>query len=612
MRLQDVIHKLTAGSGARALTVLLVFFGMVGLGVWYDLAAFRNLATIEGMDGAQLARHLSQGDGFVTDFVRPFSVRLLKDHREAKAPLLERHPDLANAPLYPVLLAGALRLMPFAYPDLSDPESAAVKRFGIYVPDLWIAMVNQLLFFLAVWLVFRLAKRLLDDTAAWLSAGVLAGSDLFWRLSLSGLSTMLLAVLFLALVDVLSRLEPETREGATRTPAWLGRMAALAGVVVGLAGLTRYGCAFLIVPVVLFLVGLPGRRGGLAFICVVTFVLTMTPWVVRNWLVSGTPFGTAGYAVFQTTTLFPGLDLERSLNPDFSLVTVVDLLRKMVLGLREVLEKELPRLGGSWVTGFFLAGLLVPFRSPTLGRLRNFLLGCLGVLALIQAAARTGLSTDSPEINSENLLVVVSPLVFVFGVSLFLMLVGQFGVKTPSFRGMAMSLFMGLAAAPLLFSLFMPVRSPLAYPPYFPPHIQEKAHWMEEKDVIMSDMPWAVAWYGQRQSIWLSLKYREDVSPKYRNDFYSFQGMDKPIGALYLSARTLKTVETQTLVSGLTGGSSDKWEQRVQDWDSFLLLGVFLRHEIPSGFPLKQAPFGLYPELFLAHSERNSEKPIKE
>ena len=61
MPLQDFIHKLTEGSGSRALKLALVFFAMVGLGVWYDLAAFKNLSSIEGMDAAQLARNLGEG-----------------------------------------------------------------------------------------------------------------------------------------------------------------------------------------------------------------------------------------------------------------------------------------------------------------------------------------------------------------------------------------------------------------------------------------------------------------------------------------------------------------------------------------------------------------------
>ena len=608
MPLQDIIHKFTEGTGARLLTLVLVFFGMVGLAIWYDLAAFKNLSTIEGMDNAQLARNLSEGQGFTTGFVRPFSLHLVKRHRADGDPLLaDRHPDLANAPIYPALLALALKAMPFSFPD-----TVAARQFSVYLPDLWIAIVNQLLFFVAVWMVFRLARRLLDEPAAWVSAAVFAGSEVFWRLSASGLSTLLLIVLFLGLADVLSRIEPETREGATRGGGWLMAMGALAGLLAGLAGMTRYSFGFIIVPVVMFLAGLPGsRRAGLLSACIGLFLLTMTPWVIRNWVVCGTPFGTAGYALFQNTPLFPGLELERMLNPDFSLVEGAELWRKLMVGIREGMEKDLPRLGGSWVTGFFLAGLLMPFRSTTLSRLRGFVLSSLIVLTVVQGLGRTGLTADTPEVNSENLLVVVAPLVFVFGVSLFFVLIGQFGVKAPSFRLFAMGLFVLLACAPLLLSLFMPQRSALAYPPYYPPYIQEKARWVGEKDLIMSDFPWAVSWYGRRQSVWLSLKYREEVSPKYRNDFYVLNGLNKPIRALYLSARTLKTLETQGLAPWLRGAGSDNWEEAVSDWDSFVLLGVYLKREIPTGFPLKQAPFGLFPELFLAHSERNPGKPIK-
>jgi 4-amino-4-deoxy-L-arabinose transferase-like glycosyltransferase len=587
---------------------MLVFFGMVGLGVWYDLAAFKNLSTIEGMDAAQLGRNLSKGDGFTTQFVRPFSMHLVQKHRaDGDALLAERHPDLANAPLYPLLLAGVLKAMPFGYPD-----TTAVKQFSVYAPDLWIAIFNQLLFFFAVWLVFRLGRRLFDESVAWVSAAVFAGTDLFWRFSVSGLSTMLLIVIFLAIIEVLSRVEPQTREGATRSEGWVTRMAVAAGVLAGLAGLTRYSFGWIIVPVVAFLAMLPTpRRPVLVMSCIAMFLVVMAPWVVRNFFVSGTPFGTAGYALFQNTSLFSGLDLERTINPDFSLMTGADLWRKLVVGTREIIEKELPRLGGSWVSAFFLVGLLVPFRNPTLSRLRVFVMIALLVAMVAQALGRTGLSADSLEVNSENLLVVFAPAVFLFGVSLFFVLLEQFGLKTPAFRLFAMSAFTLLASLPLVFTLLMPEHRAWAYPPYYPPYIQEKAQWVEGKDLVMADFPWAVAWYGDRQSVWLSLKYREDTSLKFRNDFQTLNNQGKPIRALYLSARTVKSIETQALEPWMQGVGAENWEEAVSDWDSFVLLGAYLKHEVPTGFPLKRAPFGLHPELFLADSERNTEKSIK-
>jgi hypothetical protein len=609
MTLQDFIHKFTEGSGSRALKLAMVFFAMVGLGVWYDAAAFKNLSTIEGMDAAQLARNLGEGRGFTTEFVRPLSLHLLKGRRAANEPVLtDQHPDLANAPLYPVLLALALKVMPFPYPDL-----AAVKDFSVYTPDLCIAIFNQVLFFVAVWMVWRLARRLFDEPVAWVSAGAFAGSDLFWRFSVSGQSTLLLIVIVLGVVEVLARMEPETREGATRSEGWLLRMAAFAGLLVGLAGMTRYSFGWLIAPVALFLGSLPTpRKAGMMACAVATFVLVMAPWVIRNVALAGTPFGTAGYAVLQNTGLYSEHQLERTLNPDFSLMDGAMIWHKLLTGLREILEKELPRLGGSWVSAFFLVGLMVPFRNPTLRRLRSFLLGSLGTLLVVQALGRTGLSAESPEVNSENLLVVLAPVVLMLGVSLFFMLLEQFGMKMPAFRLFAVGAFTLVAAAPLLFSLMMPSRSALSYPPYYPPDIQEKARWMEPQDLIMADFPWAVAWYGHRQCVWLSLSHREAAGQKFHNDFYELNKQGKPIGALYLSARTLRTMEMRPIMDWVRRDArGEDWEPYVGDWESFVLVGVYLFREIPSGFPLKQAPFGVVGELFLAQTERSARKPIK-
>ena len=605
MHIQEFIHKYSEGAGSRLIKLTLVFFAMVGLAVWYNAAAFKNLSTIEGMDAAQVARNLGEGRGFTTDFVRPFSLFLVKQHGATNEVVLkDNHPDLAQAPLYPALLAVALKAMPFKSPDLAN-----VRDFSVYTPDLWIAGFNQLLFLIAVWQVWRLGRRLFDEPVAWVSAGVFAGADLFWRFSVSGQSTMLLVVLLLALVDVLARLEPQTREGATWSEGKLLGVAALAGLLTGLLGMTRYSFGWLILPVGFFLGALvTPRRVAMIAVAMVAFLAVMAPWMARNMAVSGTLFGTASYALVQETPFYPGLELERTLNPDFSIVQGGQIWTKTLTGVREILEKELPRLGGSWVTAFFLVSLMMPFRNPTLQRLRWFIVGSLMLMILVQAAGRTGLSKESPDVNTENQLVVLAPLAFLFGTSLFFVMLDQFGAQAVAIRNFAMGLLVMVAAGPLFFSLLMPVRTAVTYPPYYPPWIQEKAHWLEKNDALMADFPWATAWYGHRQSIWLSLKHREDASLKRRNDFYAFADLGKPIRALYLSARTLKTIETRTLEAWVQRESRVEWEPYVEDWESFALVGVSLFREVPTGFPLRQAPFGPLPELFLTESERSVTK----
>src|SRR5687767_8997375 len=144
-RLQEIIHKVEHGPAYRylAYVVGIIFFATVA--VCYDLALYRNLSTIEGMDAAQLARNLAEGKGYHTDFVRPFSIHLLQKHRGQTNALPEMHPDLANPPVYPALLAGTLNLMPFGY-----EVTSGIDTFRIHPPDMWITGVNQVLFLIAI------------------------------------------------------------------------------------------------------------------------------------------------------------------------------------------------------------------------------------------------------------------------------------------------------------------------------------------------------------------------------------------------------------------------------------------------------------------------------
>src|SRR5262249_15721078 len=129
---------------------------------------------------------------------------------------------------------------------------------------------------------------------------------------------------------------------------------------------------------------------------------------------------------------------------------------------------------------------------------------------------------------------------------------------------------------------------------------------------MMSDFPWAVAWYGHRQCVWLSLKYSEEPAVRFRNDFEAMNQCGKPIQALYLSDRTMKSVATAPLQAWVTRRErGEHWEPYAEDGEGFVLVGAFLFREVPTGFALKHPPFGLLPELFLTDSERPAGKPIK-
>ena len=204
MLVQSIIHRLEVGGGLRLLKYFLIALGLLALVLTYNLRGFKNMSNPEAMDAAQLARNLAENKGYSTLFIRPFSVYLLRktyadkfgpapvgdlsDRGQLKTP----HPDLANPPVYPLVLAGLMKVAPAM--GYQEASGAAVKvggkrvnawtrggNFAVYPPDFWIGAFNQLLFLLMVVMVFFLARQLFDTTVAYASAAVFLGTDLFWR-----------------------------------------------------------------------------------------------------------------------------------------------------------------------------------------------------------------------------------------------------------------------------------------------------------------------------------------------------------------------------------------------------------------------------------------------
>lgn len=599
--LQTTIHKLEVGGGQRYLRYTALALAVLFIGLRYDLHAFKNMFTPEGMDAAQLARNISEGRGYTTQFIRPFSIYLEEQYNQSKgvvsgtnaaaldfARVKTAHPDLANAPVYPIVLAGLMKILPFDFAvDLHSRFWSSDGKFMIYQPDFLIALFNQILLLGAVVLTFFIALKLFDSGVAWLSAILVLGCNLLWRFSISGISTLLLLVIFLALTWCILKIEElarQTQPNANRLFAF----AIATGILTGVGALTRYAFGWAIIPVAVFLILFSGQRRVLYVLSALgAFIIILAPWIVRNYAVSGTPFGTAGYAIVEGTFLFPRFQLERSLHPDLShALWLTPYTQKLVGGVRDILEKGLPNLGGGWASTFFLAGLLLQFRSIAIKRMRYFLLMCLGVFIIVQSLGETYLSTETPDVNSENLLVLLAPLVFIYGVSLFFTLLDQMTMPIYELRYVVMAVFVAICCLPMVFAL-APIRTTtLAYPPYYPPEIQQSAGWLKNDDLMMSDIPWAVAWYGDRQCVWLSLNAQ--------NDFFAISDDIKTIHALYL---TPETMDGKLL--------SDWILPREFSWGSFILQAV-TQGQTPPNFPLRYSPpqVKYLPErLFLADAE---------
>lgn len=603
--IQEWIYHWSEGAGSRTLKFALLLLSVVALAAVYDLRAWRHFEQPEAMEQAQLGRNLARGEGYVTRVIHPLAVHLLQKQAVLKAEEARRKlpadeaqwtpeqrqafeqllaparlggpmPELSHPPLYPLLLAGLMKAWPL------DEVVPAQNRPARYGPELAIVLLNQALLFVLVWLAYTLARRLFDEGVAWLTAVVLMGTELIWRLTMSGGSTLLVMVLLMALIWCLVWLERGAEEfyGGWR----LAGLGLLAGLVLGAGMLTRYAFAWLAAPVVLFIVAhLGARRWLVLMLTLLTAAALIAPWLWRNHQLSGTFFGTASYVLYEGTPSFPATTLPRSLEPDFTHIEALDLPLKLVQGLRQILPEDLPRLGGTWVSAFFLVGLLVPFRRPVLSRLRLFTLVSLLLLVGVQALIATPRQA-SRETGGENVLVWLTPLIIMFGVALFFTLLDQARAAVWEARPLFVGAFILLAVAPLVVRLLPPRTPMMAYPPYAPRVIQAVSVWMQPDELMMSDIPWAVAWYGQRTCIWLPLNSEADFQAIHRQH---------PVKALYLTPQTLDNRFLSQWVQGENQG-----------WGMFIAQ-CLLRREVPTGFPLKHAYADLFPEqLFLTDRER--------
>jgi hypothetical protein len=310
------------------------------------------------------------------------------------------------------------------------------------------------------------------------------------------------------------------------------------------------------------------------------------PWIARNLAVSGTLFGTSGYAVVEGTFAFSGSRLMQSLTPD---MTSAYWLRPYLVKLKDnldmLLNTDLLRLGGGWMAILFLAGLLLGLRNIVARRVRYFTMICIGVFLVVAALGQTEFSATAPDGTPQSLLVLLTPLVVIFGVAFFLTLLNQMNAPTIEVRYTVIGLIVFLMYQPLIMTLLPPRLNPVAYPPYYPPDIQKFSDWIKPDELVMSDVPWAVAWYGDRPCVWTTLNCQYEFNSL--NDFV------KPVNALYL---TLDTLNGKFL--------SECYQGSVDNWRNFAYK-TLAYNQLPNKFPLRKFPLdSLRSGLFITDRQR--------
>lgn len=509
------------GGGARWVRTALLCVAVVALSARYSWSQFHGLPSEWTLQQAELGRQLERGKGFTTEVNYPQTYAVLKARGVPFNPK-EYYPELHHAPLYAIVLAAVFKVAPEALWK-HIPESP-----NGWAPDYVVLAVNLVLFWVAVWLVWRLARRLFDERVAWIAAFGTALSVTLWQQTVAVSGLPLLMVLTLGAFLVLAVGEEEWKENMGFSLSLAKRMAAL-GALGALLFLTEYSAGLVSLAIIGYLAWRIQGAARWPALGVLVGVMTLfvAPWFARNVAVVGHPLGLAwqnlALKADDTTAMPAAMRNTATVEPPG--IEMRKLANKGLTGMERNLKERLWSGGAMIFTAFFVAGLAYQFRHSPTNRVRWCFALTLLVLLAGQAYFNSG---ESPRLPAYYL----APLLIVFGAAFFFVLVDSQTGLTSHWRWVAAGL-LAVQALPLVRDCLEPRKVHFFYPPYFPQLFMELKRDTDARFVpgaaIAADVPAGAAWYGQ-QRVW--------ARPERIRDFYEIT-VQQPIGALLLTPVTL-------------------------------------------------------------------------
>jgi hypothetical protein len=494
---QDFVYSADMGTLRKIVVRISALLVICLIGLYYGVTQYNGLKYATAMDQAQLAHQIADGEGFTTKLVRPLALWQLKEKKgiEDRQTPVDAFPDTVNAPAYPALVATAFKIIRPKF----DVETSELKDWSMFSPERVILVLNLLLILLASVLLYCWTRSMFDEEAALVALILFVLCDQVWQLSISGLDfawTFCLVSGLAWLVHAVLRLEGEERHNLAMG-LYLGGAA-----LVGLMGLTRY--AFL--PLILAYLVLGGLVLGRKWMAVplasLIWLLLVAPWLVRNHHVSGNPFGLSWVWIYADTPRIEGSMVWRMFTPDAgTFFNYRQFIRSFLYGVEGQISYLSILMGGGVLLAAALGSVLHRFKTFEVQTQRWFWIGVIVLMGMTGAVLFRHDSTQ--EIIETGMLTGFLPVLCAFGAAFIFIMVERLGFKFWMIKYIVVAAICVVHGSALFLRMAAPAPGPFAYPPYFPPMIILTKSWVEPGEAMMSDIPWATAWYDDRVSLWL-------------------------------------------------------------------------------------------------------------
>ncbi|MCU0797589.1 MAG: glycosyltransferase family 39 protein [Akkermansiaceae bacterium] len=492
--------------GATIVRWLLFFVVLIALTLIHLLVLFRGLGTPQAMEQAQLGRQVARGEGFQTKVIKPLELHLAENQEGSDVALVGLR-DTYHSPLNPLVLGSVFKLVGA---DQEDSWKIPKKQL-IYPLDRVVALVSTVFFMMAIGVTYLLVSRIFDGKIAGFTAALMLLCDLFWQFSQSGLPQMLLLLLFTCGLYFSFRTIENQEEGKSSFVQPL-----LAALFFSLMVLTHWITAWIFFGFIIF-AAIAFRPRGLIALSSLGILFAAVIWpLLRMADITGQPFGSARFVFYNGLSSGSEAAIMRTLDLGSAPLLLDGLLLK-ILGTTLVQASNLiPFLGGILAAPIFFVALLHPFKRLAIARFR-WLIALMWLCAAVGMAIFGINSTDALHPNQIHIL--FAPVMAAYGLAFLSILWSrlEFANNIPFLRNAHYYAIMALSAAPMMLTLPKNVKMYMhvvdkggwpQWPPYYPLVLNRGlSGWVgndpKSPEIVVTDQPWAVAWYADRYALWL-------------------------------------------------------------------------------------------------------------
>ncbi len=565
--LQDVVYSLDVGAGLKILRIGLYVLMLIIVVLIYTATQFWGLNTEEAMDLAQLGRNISFSDGLITKNISPMTIYQVESFRSDNNPLIGSHPNLIHPPGYPFLLSLGFKFFELLGLDLFNLESVRIMP-----AEQWVILpINHLFTMLTGWLIFSIGKHLFYREIGFISMSIYFLSDIAWSTSISGLNISMAIFFGVAAYQSIIKAMRYKLEDRNIKKFWIGFSLSL--VLLSCAFYTRYITGIIVLGISIYLWLGNGRfKGGNKYpiIYISIFLILISPWLIRNFLISGNPLGLVIQTAIQNSPQFPDMSYIRDYQGLVdSKIFLKSIKEKWIINYSGDHQDLIPGIGSGLLMSFFITTFFYRFTRPAI----NYLRTSLGISLLVMIFL-AGFFSDST-IQMVN---IFWPFVILYGIAFFYILLDRLKLGFRLYVITAKCLIVAITAIPFGFRL-MPPHEGQPYPPYHAPLIYKVSNMLTPREVICTDMPWATAWYGDRISILL---------PKNLEQYYLINDYHQYMSGLYFTTIT----KNKPFIKQLLDGPDKSW------------LPIF-SGRLPPDFPLKSLiSLNRQDQVFISDRER--------